>query len=107
MAGSLSARYGRGRTGAEWDWAGRVAGSRRPLNLIRIMPAQEAIVPVQTKGPTVRSATVDEPGLTLTATQPRTLTMLDQAALWGNLGIGLLGPVTAVYVVAPGMSLLA
>jgi putative hydroxymethylpyrimidine transporter CytX len=45
--------------------------------------------------------------LTLAATQPRTLTTLDQAALWGNLGIGLLGPVTAVYVVAPGMSLLA
>ena len=50
---------------------------------------------------------MSEPGLTLVATQPRTLTMLDQAALWGNLGIGLLGPVTAVYVVAPGMSLLA
>jgi putative hydroxymethylpyrimidine transporter CytX len=48
-----------------------------------------------------------EPGLTLVAEQPRTLTGLDQTALWGNLGIGLLGPVTAVYVVAPGMSLLA
>jgi nucleobase:cation symporter-1, NCS1 family len=48
-----------------------------------------------------------EPGLTLDDAQPRTLGFLDQTALWGNLGISLLGPVTAVYVVANGMSFLA
>ncbi len=48
-----------------------------------------------------------EPGLTLADKQPRTLGFLDQTALWGNLGISLLGPVTAVAVVADGMSLLA
>jgi nucleobase:cation symporter-1, NCS1 family len=48
-----------------------------------------------------------EPGLTLADEQPRTLGFLDQNALWGNLGISLLGPVTAVAVVADGMSLLA
>ncbi len=48
-----------------------------------------------------------EPGRTLEDPQPRTLGFLDQTALWGNLGISLLGPVTAVYVVAPGMSFLA
>ncbi|HEY1486862.1 MAG TPA: cytosine permease [Micromonosporaceae bacterium] len=48
-----------------------------------------------------------EPGRTLDDPQPRTLGFLDQTALWGNLGISLLGPVTAVYVVAPGMSFLA
>ena len=48
-----------------------------------------------------------EPGLTLRDAQPRTLGALDQVALWGNLGVSLLGPVTAVYVVANGMSFLA
>jgi putative hydroxymethylpyrimidine transporter CytX len=48
-----------------------------------------------------------EPGRTLADEQPRTLGFLDQTALWGNLGISLLGPVTAVAVVADGMSLLA
>jgi putative hydroxymethylpyrimidine transporter CytX len=48
-----------------------------------------------------------EPGRTLADPQPRTLGFLDQTALWGNLGISLLGPVTAVYVVAPGMSFVA
>jgi putative hydroxymethylpyrimidine transporter CytX len=32
---------------------------------------------------------------------------MDQGALWGNLGVSLLGPVTAVFVVADGMSYLA
>lgn len=45
-----------------------------------------------------------EPGLTLDHPQPRTLGFLDQVALWGNLGISLLGPVTAVFVLSPGMS---
>jgi len=48
-----------------------------------------------------------EPGLTLADPQPRTLGFFDQTALWGNLGISLLGPVTAVFVIAPGMSFLA
>lgn len=48
-----------------------------------------------------------EPGLTLADAQPRTLSLLDQTALWGNLGVSLIGPVTAVLVVAPGMSFLA
>jgi putative hydroxymethylpyrimidine transporter CytX len=48
-----------------------------------------------------------EPGLTLADPQPRTLSLLDQTALWGNLGVSLIGPVTAVYVVANGMSYLA
>jgi putative hydroxymethylpyrimidine transporter CytX len=48
-----------------------------------------------------------EPGRTLDDPQPRTLGFLDQTALWGNLGISLLGPVTAVFVVAPGMSFMA
>jgi putative hydroxymethylpyrimidine transporter CytX len=48
-----------------------------------------------------------EPGRTLADEQPRTLGFLDQTALWGNLGISLLGPVTAVAVVADGMSLFA
>src|SRR5215470_9082219 len=65
------------------------------------------------KGDTVTitaPSTVDsyaEPGLTLADVQPKTLGLLDHTALWGNLGISLLGPVTAVYVVANGMSFLA
>jgi putative hydroxymethylpyrimidine transporter CytX len=51
--------------------------------------------------------TYPEPGLTLADEQPKTLGLLDHTALWGNLGISLLGPVTAVYVVANGMSFLA
>src|SRR5215831_3693088 len=53
------------------------------------------------------TAVRNEPGLTLADPQPRTLSTWDQTALWGNLGISLLGPVTAVYVVANGMSFLA
>jgi putative hydroxymethylpyrimidine transporter CytX len=48
-----------------------------------------------------------EPGLTLHDPQPRSLSATDQGALWGNLGVSLLGPVTAVFVVAAGMSFLA
>jgi NCS1 family nucleobase:cation symporter-1 len=42
-----------------------------------------------------------EPGRTLGDPQPKTLGLFDQTALWGNLGISLLGPVTAVIVIAP------
>ena len=33
-----------------------------------------------------------EPGPTLADPPPRTLGLLDQVALWGNLGVSLLGP---------------
>jgi NCS1 family nucleobase:cation symporter-1 len=58
----------------------------------------------------VITSTVDkhaEPGRRLVDAQPRTLRFLDQTALWGNLGVSLLGPVTAVFVVANGMSFMA
>src|SRR3978361_45382 len=52
-----------------------------------------------------RSATPDdaraEPGLTLAEPAPRTLGLVDQFALWGNLGLSLLGPLGALYVLAP------
>lgn len=43
-----------------------------------------------------------EPGLTLEDEQPRTLGVLDHFALWGNLGVSLLGPAYAYYVLVPG-----
>jgi NCS1 family nucleobase:cation symporter-1 len=42
-----------------------------------------------------------EPGLTLADPPPRTLGFLDQVALWGNLGVSLLGPAYAAYVLSP------
>src|SRR3954468_4320297 len=42
-----------------------------------------------------------EPALTLHEPPPRTLGLLDQVALWGNLGLSLLGPLGALYVLAP------
>src|SRR6195952_2157091 len=42
-----------------------------------------------------------EPGLTLAEPAPRTLGLVDQFALWGNLGLSLLGPLGASYVLAP------
>jgi putative hydroxymethylpyrimidine transporter CytX len=53
------------------------------------------------------TTTLAEPGLRLADPQPRTMRFLDHTALWGNLGISLLGPLAAIYVVAEGMSLLA
>jgi len=44
---------------------------------------------------------------TLTERQPRTLGLLDQLGLWANLGISLLIPVTATFLVVPGQSFLA
>jgi nucleobase:cation symporter-1, NCS1 family len=44
---------------------------------------------------------------TLTEDQPRTLGFADQLGLWANLGISLLIPVTATFLVAPGQSFLA
>lgn len=43
-----------------------------------------------------------EPGRTLQDTQPRTLGVVDMVALWGNLGVSLLGPAYAYYVLVPG-----
>jgi putative hydroxymethylpyrimidine transporter CytX len=42
-----------------------------------------------------------EAPLTLTEPPPKVLGWWDQIALWGNLGISLLGPVGAVYVLVP------
>jgi NCS1 family nucleobase:cation symporter-1 len=44
---------------------------------------------------------------TLTEDQPRPLGFADQLGLWANLGISLLIPVTATFLVAPGQSFLA
>jgi NCS1 family nucleobase:cation symporter-1 len=43
-----------------------------------------------------------EVGVTLADPPPRTLGLLDQLALWGNLGVSLLGPAYAYYVLVPG-----
>jgi nucleobase:cation symporter-1, NCS1 family len=52
-----------------------------------------------------------EPALTLEGPVPRPLGTTDQLALWGNLGVSLLGPVGALFVLSPGgvapLSLLA
>src|ERR1700712_2347640 len=42
-----------------------------------------------------------EPATTLAEPAPRTLGLTDPAALWGNLGLSLLGPLGALYVLAP------
>lgn len=47
---------------------------------------------------------VNEPAPTLDGSVPRTLGTLDQLAFWANLGVSLLGPVTALYVLFPTTS---
>jgi len=42
-----------------------------------------------------------EPAITLHGPVPRPLGTVDQLALWGNLGVSLLGPVGALFVLAP------
>jgi NCS1 family nucleobase:cation symporter-1 len=42
-----------------------------------------------------------ETPLTLDEPPPRVLGWLDQIGLWGNLGMSILGPVTAIYVLQP------
>jgi len=42
-----------------------------------------------------------EPAPTLAEPAPRTLGVLDQGALWANLGVSLLGPIGALFVLAP------
>ncbi len=46
----------------------------------------------------------DEVGATLADAPPRTLGTFDQIALWGNLGVSLLGPAYAAYVLVPSGS---
>jgi nucleobase:cation symporter-1, NCS1 family len=53
-----------------------------------------------TLDPAMESAEV---GATLADPPPRTLGLLDQVALWGNLGVSLLGPAYAYYVLVPGV----
>lgn len=50
----------------------------------------------------VKDQTTAEPGKTLADEQPRTLGVFDHFALWGNLGVSLLGPAYAYYVLVPG-----
>src|SRR3954453_12099530 len=38
---------------------------------------------------------------TLEEPPPRVLGWLDQIGLWGNLGMSILGPVTAIYILQP------
>lgn len=52
-------------------------------------------------------ATTTEAPVTLAEDQPRSLGLADQLGLWANLGISLLIPVTAVFLVAPGQSFTA
>jgi NCS1 family nucleobase:cation symporter-1 len=52
-------------------------------------------------GPATAGAARREPGRTLAEPPPRTLGLLDQVALWGNLGMTLLGPVGALFVLSP------
>lgn len=51
--------------------------------------------------------TATEAPVTLTEAQPRTLGLGDQLALWANLGISLLIPVTATFLVLPGQAFVA
>jgi Purine-cytosine permease and related proteins len=53
------------------------------------------------------STTPTEAPTTLTTEAPRTLGLVDQLGLWANLGISLLIPVTASFLVPPGQSFLA
>jgi nucleobase:cation symporter-1, NCS1 family len=47
------------------------------------------------------TAKPSEASLVLDLDPPRTFGLLDQVALWGNLGVSLFGPVTAAFVLAP------
>lgn len=51
-------------------------------------------------------AVAPEPASTLSTDEPRTLGTGAQLGLWGNLGISLLLPVAATFIVLPGQSLL-
>jgi nucleobase:cation symporter-1, NCS1 family len=47
------------------------------------------------------AASVAEAPHTLLQPAPRALSLLDQLGLWGNLGVSLLGPVGAIYLLQP------
>jgi NCS1 family nucleobase:cation symporter-1 len=51
--------------------------------------------------PTSQPAPVAEAPYTLEEPPPRVLGWWDQIGLWGNLGMSILGPVTAIYVLQP------
>jgi len=63
------------------------------------MPAQEASHRMSNDQHNRTVAT--EPARTLAGPAPRTLGALDQTALWANLGVSLLGPIGALFVLAP------
>ena len=44
-----------------------------------------------------------EAPLTLVEEPPRVLGWWDQIGLWGNLGMSILGPVTAIYILQPAI----
>ena len=52
--------------------------------------------------PTVEGRRAEAP-LTLEEESPRVLSLFDQLGLWGNLGVSLLGPVGAIYVLQPAV----
>ena len=56
---------------------------------------------------TATSDRTPEAPVTLTEDQPRSLGFTDQLGLWANLGISLLIPVTATFLVVPGQSFVA
>ena len=60
---------------------------------------------MSTSGTVHTSASHADAPLTLTEPPARTLGFRESAGLWGNLGISLLLPVAAVYVVLPGRPL--
>jgi nucleobase:cation symporter-1, NCS1 family len=65
------------------------------------MPAKEELMSI-TEHPEAAISIAAEPGRTLHDPQPRTLGVFDHFALWGNLGVSLLGPAYAFYVLVPG-----
>src|SRR3954449_10673605 len=50
--------------------------------------------PIELEGHVEAPLTLDQP-------PPRVLGWLDQMGLWGNLGMSILGPVTAIYILQP------
>jgi nucleobase:cation symporter-1, NCS1 family len=62
-------------------------------------------VSTSTRSSTRSPAAREDAPLTLTERPPRTLGLRDSLGLWGNLGISLLLPVAAVFVVLPDGSL--
>src|SRR4051794_39703023 len=70
-----------------------------PQNLLRVMPAKGDLMSLDERDL--------EPPITLDQPAARVLGTGDQLVLWWNLGISLLLPVTATFLLFPGMSLVA